>query len=45
MYNSLGQFVGQYTKSTFSIQNHASGNYFLKIYTSGGITTKKIIKL
>jgi hypothetical protein len=45
MYNSLGQFVGQYTKSTFSIQNHASGNYFLKIFTSGGITTRKIIKL
>jgi hypothetical protein len=45
MYNSLGQFVGQYTKSTISLQNLAGGNYFLKIYTSGGITTKKIIRL
>jgi hypothetical protein len=45
MYNSLGQFVGQYTKSTISLQNLAGGNYFLKIYTSRGITTKKIIRL
>jgi hypothetical protein len=45
MYNNLGQFVGQYTKSTISLQNLANGNYFLKIYTSGGITTKKIIRL
>ena len=45
MYNSLGQFVAQYTKNTISLQNLASGNYFLKIYTSGCTTTKKIIKL
>jgi hypothetical protein len=45
MYNSLGQFIGEYTKSTISLQNLAGGNYFLKIYTSGGMTTKKIIRL
>jgi hypothetical protein len=44
MYNSLGQFMGEYTKSTISLQSLASGNYFLKIFTSGGTTTKKIIK-
>jgi hypothetical protein len=26
MYNSLGQFVGQYTKSTISLQNLAGGS-------------------
>jgi hypothetical protein len=45
MYNSLGQFVAQYNKNLISVQNLANGNYFLKIYTSGGTTTKKIIKL
>jgi len=45
MYNSLGQFVGEYTKNKVSLINLSSGNYFLKIFTSGGTTTKKIIKL
>jgi hypothetical protein len=45
MYNSLGQFVAQYTKNIILLQTLASGNYLLKIYTSGGTTTKKIIKL
>jgi VCBS repeat-containing protein len=44
LYNSLGQFVAQYTTNTISLQNLAGGNYFLKIYTSGGNITKKIIK-
>jgi hypothetical protein len=45
IYNNLGQFVAQYTKSTISLQKLASGNYFLKIFTSGATITKKIIKL
>jgi hypothetical protein len=45
LYNSLGQFVGQYTKSIVSLQNLPTGNYFLKIFTSGGTTTRKIIRL
>lgn len=45
MYNSLGQFVARYSKNTISLQNLASGHYFLKIYTSGGNITKKIIKV
>ncbi|UQD55465.1 FG-GAP-like repeat-containing protein [Flavobacterium sp. K5-23] len=45
MYNSLGQFISEYTKNTISLQNLTSGNYFLKIFTSGGITTTKVIKL
>lgn len=44
LHNSLGQFVGQTVDSTVSLQNLPNGNYFLKIYTSVGITTKKIIK-
>lgn len=44
IYNSLGQFVGEYSKNTLSLQNLASGNYHLKIFTSGGNVTKKIIK-
>jgi hypothetical protein len=45
MYTSLGQFVELYTTNTISLQNLASGTYFLKIYTSGATSTKKIIKL
>jgi hypothetical protein len=45
MYTSLGQLVELYTINTISLQNLATGNYFLKIYTSGGTSTKKIIKL
>jgi VCBS repeat-containing protein len=45
IYNSLGQFVGQYSKNVISLQNLAGGHYFFKIYTSGGTTTKQIIKL
>ncbi|MFV8324694.1 T9SS type A sorting domain-containing protein [Flavobacterium sp. ZS1P14] len=45
MFNSVGQFVAQYTKSTISLQNLVNGNYLLKIYTFGGNATKKIIKL
>jgi hypothetical protein len=44
MYTSLGQ-LELYTINTISLQNLATGNYFLKIYTSGGTSTKKIIKL
>ncbi len=45
LYNSAGQFIDKYTTNTVFINNQASGNYFLKIFTSGGVTTKKIIKL
>ena len=45
IYNSLGQFVGQYSESIIPLQNLADGQYFFKIYTSGGIATKQIIKL
>ncbi|PWA09536.1 Ig-like domain-containing protein [Flavobacterium laiguense] len=45
LYNSLGQFIARYAKNTISIQNLAMGNYFLKIYTSGGNISKKIIKI
>jgi hypothetical protein len=45
MYTSLGQFVELYTTNTISLKNMASGHYFLKIYTSGATSTKKIIKL
>ncbi|MFT5252189.1 MAG: hypothetical protein ACI87N_001195 [Flavobacteriales bacterium] len=45
MYNSLGQLVEKYTKSTISLQNLSGGHYFLKIYTSEGTATKIIIKL
>jgi hypothetical protein len=40
IYNSLGQFVGQYSKNIISLQNLADGYYFFKIYTSGGTATK-----
>lgn len=44
LYNGLGQFVARYTNNTVSVQNLTSGNYFLKIYTTGGDTTKRLIK-
>lgn len=44
IYNTLGQFVGLEAKNTVSLQNLANGNYYLKIQTSGGNFTKKIIK-
>ena len=45
VYNSIGQFIDKYNTNIISLKNQASGNYLLKIYTSGGNTTKKIIKL
>jgi hypothetical protein len=45
VYNNLGQFVSKYTKNIMSLKSMPSGIYFLKIYTSGGSATKKIIKL
>lgn len=45
VYNSVGQFIAKYTTSTILLKNLSRGNYLLKIYTSGGTTTKKIIKL
>ncbi|HEU4791945.1 MAG TPA: Ig-like domain-containing protein [Flavobacterium sp.] len=45
LYNSLGQFVARYDKNTISLKSLSSGNYFLKIYTSGGDITKKVIKV
>jgi hypothetical protein len=45
VYNSIGQLIDKYTSNTIMLKNQAIGNYFLKIFTSGGTTTKKIIKL
>ncbi len=45
LYNDAGQFLGQYSMLRISVQEFPNGCYFLKIYTSGGITTKRIIKL
>jgi hypothetical protein len=45
VYNSLGQLMTTETKNTVSLQNLASGNYYLTIYTAEGINyAKKIIK-
>jgi sugar lactone lactonase YvrE len=45
VYNSIGQLIDKCTSNTIMLKNQTSGNYFLKIFTSGGTTTKKIIKL
>ena len=45
VYNIIGQLIDKYTSNSIMLKNQASGTYFLKIFTSGGTTTKKIIKL
>lgn len=45
IYNIIGQLVGQFITNTFSLKNQNNGTYFLKIVTSQGTATKKIIKL
>jgi hypothetical protein len=44
VYNSLGQLMSVETKNTVSLQNLASGNYYLTIYTAEGNYAKKVIK-
>lgn len=44
VFNSLGQFIRDYETSTFSLQNYTNGTYYIKIVTSEGSVTKKIIK-
>lgn len=44
VYNILGQMVEQSSVNRISLQKIATGNYFLKIYTSGGVISKQIIK-
>jgi hypothetical protein len=44
VYNGIGQIIGVYSQSSISIENLASGSYFLKIYTSKGIANKRFVK-
>ncbi len=45
VYNSSGQVVARFTINIFSLENLATGDYYLKIVTTEGIVTKKLIKL
>ncbi len=44
LYTVLGQLIEKYSKNSFSLENLSSGQYILKIVTSGGVSTKTIIK-
>jgi hypothetical protein len=44
LYTVLGQFIEKHSKNSFSLENLSSGQYILKIATSGGVSTKTIIK-
>lgn len=44
LYNFLGQYIDEYTKNTISLQHLPNGCYLLKIHTTAGITTKKVVK-
>jgi hypothetical protein len=45
VYNSLGQFIASRTNNIVSLGNLATGDYYLKIFTTEGTVTKKLIKL
>jgi hypothetical protein len=44
IYNTLGQIVLETQDLKFPIENLASSTYFMKIFTSKGITTRNFIK-
>lgn len=44
IYNSLGQFMGDFSNNSISLHNLTSGQYLFKIFTTGGVIIKKIIK-
>lgn len=44
IYNSLGQLILQSKKTTIDISHLSKGLYFLKIQTSQGIETKRVVK-
>jgi hypothetical protein len=44
IYNTLGQVVLETKDLKFPIENLASSTYFMKIFTSKGITTRNFIK-
>ncbi|CAM2859305.1 Por secretion system C-terminal sorting domain-containing protein [Flavobacterium succinicans] len=45
LYNSSGELVGRYSTNVIPFQSFAAGNYFLRIFTSKGSISKKIIKI
>lgn len=45
IYNSLGQHVLQSKQASIDVSHLSKGMYFLKIRTTGGTETKKIIKM
>ena len=44
IYNTLGQIILETQDLKFSIENLASSTYFMKIFTSKGLTTRNFIK-
>jgi VCBS repeat-containing protein len=44
VYNTLGQIIMETKEINFSIENLPSSTYFIKIFTSGGTTTRRFIK-
>jgi hypothetical protein len=44
IYNTLGQIIMEIRETKFSIENLPSATYFIKIFTSKGITTRRFIK-
>jgi hypothetical protein len=45
IYNTLGQMVLETQDLKFPIENLASSTYFMKIFTSKGLTTRNFIKI